>query len=299
MVVVLCLASEFLRMSAVDRLRGLLGEGLVVAPTIYDALSARLVRESGLPACFMSGFGIAATRFGLPDTGLIAAGEMIETLRLICAANPGFPVLADADTGYGNAMNVRRTVVEYARAGAAAVMIEDQEFPKRCGHMTGKRVVSVAEATMRIRAAVDARAESGLDVLIIGRTDARAPEGYAAARDRLMAYAAAGADILFFEASETDEELRDFCAISPKPAMVNMVPGGKTPMLPPATLAALGARVALYNPTLFAAIPAMQHALAALRDGDPLAPPVLAEFAEVCRLTGAAEYQRLAEHYGV
>jgi 2-methylisocitrate lyase-like PEP mutase family enzyme len=286
-------------MSVTGRLRALLAEGLVIAPTIYDALSARLVQQAGLPACFMSGFGIAATRYGLPDTGLIAASEMTETLRLICAANPGFPVLADGDTGYGNAMNVRRTVVEYARAGAAAVMIEDQEFPKRCGHMSGKRVVSRAEAAMRIRAAAEARAEAGQDILIIARTDARAPEGYDAARERLLAYAAEGADILFFEAAESEAEMREFCAISPRPTMVNMVPGGKTPILSPAALGEMGAGVALYNPTLFAAIPAMQSALAALRDGDPLGPPRLAPFAEVSALTGAPEYQRLADRYAI
>ncbi len=286
-------------MTPTAKLRAALAEGLVVAPTIYDALSARLVAQSGLPACFMSGFGIAAARYGLPDTGLIAAGEMTETLRLICAANPGFPVLADGDTGYGNAMNVRRTVIDYARAGAAAVMIEDQEFPKRCGHMSGKRVVSPAEAAMRIRAAAEARADEGLDILIIARTDARAPEGYAAARDRLFAYAAQGADILFFEAAESEDELADFCRIAPRPAMVNMVPGGRTPVLPPAALARLGAKVALYNPTLFAAVPAMQSALAALVAGDPLAPPVLLPFPEMSALTGAAEYQRLADRYAL
>src|SRR5665213_2678843 len=130
---------------------------LVVAPCCYDAISARIIREAGFEATFMSGFGVAAARYGVPDNGLIGYAEMVETLRLICAANPDIAVVADGDTGYGNAMNVRNTVVGYARAGAAAIMIEDQAAPKRCGHMEGKTVVPLDEARMRIRAAVRAR----------------------------------------------------------------------------------------------------------------------------------------------
>src|ERR1700733_1155266 len=140
---------------------------LVVAPCCYDAISARIIHEAGFPATFMSGFGVAAARFGLPDNGLIGYAEMLETLRLICAANPEIAVVGDGDTGYGNAMNVRNTVIGYAQAGAAAVMIEDQVTPKRCGHMEGKSVVPLDEARTRIRAAVDARRESGLDILIV------------------------------------------------------------------------------------------------------------------------------------
>jgi 2-methylisocitrate lyase-like PEP mutase family enzyme len=270
---------------------------LVVAPCCYDAISARIIHEAGFPATFMSGFGVAAARYGLPDNGLIGYAEMVETLRLICAANPDMAVIADGDTGYGNAMNVRNTVLGYAQAGAAAIMIEDQVAPKRCGHMDGKTVVPFDEARTRIRAAVDARREGGLDILIVARTDARAPHGFDEAMRRLTAFKAEGADLLFLEAPANEDELRRFAAEIDGPAMANLVPGGKTPVLSPARLQALGFAFAIYHQALFGAIESMKRSFAALAAGDPEGGAPATPFAEVKRLAGAEIYAATAARY--
>ena len=270
---------------------------LVVAPCCYDAISARIIHEAGFSATFMSGFGVAAARYGVPDNGLIGYAEMVETLRLICAANPEIAVLGDGDTGYGNAMNVRNTVVGYARAGAAAIMIEDQVTPKRCGHMDGKAVVPFDEARSRIRAAVDARRESGLDIVIVARTDARAPHGFDEAMRRLHAFKAEGADLLFLEAPANEDELRRFASEIDAPAMANLVPGGKTPVLSPARLAELGFSFAIYHQALFGAIEAMKRAFAALAAGDPEGGAPSTPFDEVKRLAGAEIYAEIAARY--
>ena len=201
-------------------------------PGCYDALSAKLVAAAGFKVTFMSGFAVSAARLGLPDTGLISFTEMLDSLRNCCAAAGQVPVIGDGDTGYGNALNVQRTVIEYARAGAACVMIEDQVSPKKCGHTRGKQVISRDEARMKIRAAVDARANA--DILVMARTDARAVHGFDEALARCKDFEAEGADIIFLEAPETEDEMRRFCAAMKKPCMANMVPGGKTPVLPPA-----------------------------------------------------------------
>jgi 2-methylisocitrate lyase-like PEP mutase family enzyme len=270
---------------------------LVVAPCCYDAISARIIQEAGFPATFMSGFGVAAARFGLPDNGLIGYAEMLETLRLICAANPEIAVVGDGDTGYGNAMNVRNTVIGYAQAGAAAVMIEDQVTPKRCGHMDGKMVVPPEEARMRIRAAIDARRESGLDIVIVARTDARAPLGFDEAMRRMHAFKAEGADLLFLEAPANEDELRRFATEIDAPAMANLVPGGKTPVLSPARLRELGFAFAIYHQALFGAIEAMKRAFSALAAGDPEGGTPTTPFDEVKRLAGAETYAALAARY--
>jgi 2-methylisocitrate lyase-like PEP mutase family enzyme len=270
---------------------------LVVAPCCYDAISARIIHEAGFPATFMSGFGVAAARYGLPDNGLIGYAEMVETLRLICAANPEIAVVADGDTGYGNAMNVRNTTIGYAQAGAAAIMIEDQVTPKRCGHMEGKSVVPLEEARTRIRAAVDARRESGLDILIVARTDARAPHGFDEAMRRMHAFKAEGADLLFLEAPANEDELRRFAAEIDVPAMANLVPGGKTPVLSPAQLQHMGFAFAIYHQALFGAIEAMKRAFAALAAGDPEGGAPSTPFAEVKRLAGAEIYAETSAKY--
>jgi 2-methylisocitrate lyase-like PEP mutase family enzyme len=270
---------------------------LVVAPCCYDAISARIIHEAGFPATFMSGFAVAAARHGLPDNGLIGYAEMVETLRLICAANPEIAVIGDGDTGYGNAMNVRNTVVGYAQAGAAAVMIEDQVAPKRCGHMDGKMVVPLEEARTRIRAAVDARRESGLDIVIVARTDARAPLGFDEAMRRMHAFKAEGADLLFLEAPANEDELSRFAAEIDAPAMANLVPGGKTPVLSPERLRELGFAFAIYHQALFGAIEAMKRAFAALAAGDPEGGAPTTPFDEVKRLAGAETYAALAARY--
>jgi 2-methylisocitrate lyase-like PEP mutase family enzyme len=207
------------------------GPDLLIAPTCFDALSARLAHEAGFPVGFMSGAAVAATRLGMPDTGLITASEMADQLRYICGAVPGLPVIGDGDTGYGNAMNVRRTVSDYARAGAACIMIEDQVTPRRCGHFEGKQVVSRDEARMKVRAAVDAAREAG--ILVLARTDARAVHGFEAALERCRDFEEEGADIVFLEAPTSEEELREFVRAARQPAMANIVEGGKTPVVPP------------------------------------------------------------------
>lgn len=270
---------------------------LVVAPCCYDAISARVIHEAGFGASFMSGFGVAAARYGYPDNGLIGYGEMVETLRLICAANPDLAIVGDGDTGYGNAMNVRNTVTGYAQAGAAAVMIEDQVTPKRCGHMEGKAVVPLDEARTRIRAAVDARRESGLDILIVARTDARAPLGFDEAMRRMHAFKEEGADLLFLEAPADEDELRRFAAEIDAPAMANMVPGGKTPVLSPQRLAEFGFAFAIYHQALFGAIEAMKRAFAALAAGDPEGGSPATPFDEVKRLAGADAYSTTSARY--
>jgi 2-methylisocitrate lyase-like PEP mutase family enzyme len=260
-------------MTPADRLRALLDQpGLHVMPGCFDALSSRLIADAGYPLSFMSGFSVSAARLGMPDTGLISFGEMLDTLRSVTAAAPDVAILADGDTGYGNALNVQRTVREYAKAGAACVMIEDQVSPKRCGHTRGKQVVSRADARMRIRAAVDARA--GNDILIMARTDARAVSGFDDALARCRDFVAEGADIIFLEAPESVDEMRRFCGEIERPTMANMIDGGRTPILPPDQLEAIGYRIAAYPLVLLsAAIAAMNQSLAALRRGSTAARP--------------------------
>lgn len=284
-------------LSAARKLRDLLqGPDLLVCPVISDPLAARLVAQAGLPMALLGGFGIAAIRHALPDTGLISFGEVIDQVRNTATAVPGFPIVADGDTGYGNAMNVRRTVQEFARAGAAAVLIEDQVWPKKCGHYGGGRpVVSREEARLKIRAAVDAREEGGHDILIMARTDARGSVGFDEAMARCRAFEEEGADILFAEALETVEEMKRFGGGFRRATWANMMP--KTPVASRAELKAMGFRVVTYNVLLHAAIRAMRQMLTALAADDEDAAPPLASFAEVTALVGLPEYDAMAERY--
>jgi 2-methylisocitrate lyase-like PEP mutase family enzyme len=282
-----------------NQLRNLLaGPNVEVMPGCYDALSAKLVAGAGFKVTFMSGFAVSAARLGLPDTGLISFAEMLEGVRSCVSGAGKIPLIADGDTGYGNALNVQRTVLEYARAGAAAVMIEDQVSPKKCGHTRGKHVISRDEARMKIRAAVDARREADADILILARTDARAVHGFDEALDRCRDFEAEGADIIFFEAPETETEMRRFCEAMQKPCMANMVPGGKTPILPPQQLQSIGYKLALYPVLLMSsAIAAMQAALAALKpDGNAPLPPSIS-FAELQQLVGFPDYWQRETRY--
>jgi 2-methylisocitrate lyase-like PEP mutase family enzyme len=273
-----------------QRLRDLLAQpDIEIMPGCYDGLSAKLVAEAGYKATFMSGFAVSAARLGLPDTGLISFAEMLDSLRNCCSAAGGVPLIGDGDTGYGNALNVQRTVIEYARAGAAGVMIEDQVSPKKCGHTRGKQVISREEARMKIRAATAARADA--DILIMARTDARAVHGFDEALARCHDFAAEGADIIFLEAPETEDEMRRFCAAMTKPCMANMVPGGKTPILPPAKLREIGYKLALYPVMLLSsAVAAMQATLAALRPGATTPQPPSVSFTDLQRVVGFPEY---------
>jgi 2-methylisocitrate lyase-like PEP mutase family enzyme len=285
--------------TSAEKLRKLLADPNVeVMPGCYDALSAKLVAASGFKITFMSGFAVSAARLGLPDTGLISFSEMLDSVRGCVSGAGTIPLIADGDTGYGNALNVQRTVVEYARAGAAAVMIEDQVSPKKCGHTRGKQVISRDEARMKIRAAVDARRETDADILILARTDARAVHGFDEALNRCRDFEAEGADIIFFEAPETETEMRRFCEAVQKPCMANMVPGGKTPILPPHELQSIGYKLALYPVVLMSsAITAMQAALAALKpDGTVPLPPSIS-FAELQQLVGFPDYWERETRY--
>ena len=278
-----------------DQLRRLLDEpGLRVIPSCFDALSAKLIERAGFPLAFMSGFAVSAARLGLPDTGLISYGEMIDTGRNLCAA-VSIPVIGDGDTGFGNAVSVKRTVEGYASAGFAAVMIEDQVSPKRCGHTAGKAVVPRTEALTRLRAAVDAR-EEGADILILARTDARGPLGFDEALERCRAFADLGADILFPEAPLSEREMERFCRELPLPVMANMVEQGLTPVVSPARLEELGFKLAAYPLTLLsAAVHAMQQALESLR-GAAQAPPRVG-FAELQQIVGFPDYDRESARY--
>jgi 2-methylisocitrate lyase-like PEP mutase family enzyme len=276
------------RPSPARRLRALLeAPGLIVMPCCFDAHSAKLIERAGFPLTFMSGFAVSAARVGLPDTGLISYGEMLDAGRDICVA-VRIPVIGDGDTGYGNALNVKRTVAGYASAGFAAVMIEDQLAPKRCGHTRGKRVVDRGEAEARIRAAVDAR-EEGADILILARTDARACLGLDEALDRARAFEALGADIIFVEAPESTAELEAVAKATRRPSLANMLEQGATPVLPPKALEEIGFKIAAYPLTLLlAATRAMEGALAALKEGR--APDNLATFAHLREVAGFDAY---------
>lgn len=274
--------------SPATRLRSLLeAPGLLAMPCCFDALSARLIERAGFKLTFMSGFAVSAARLGVPDAGLISYGEMVDQGRSICAA-VSIPVIGDGDTGYGNAVNVKRTVHGYAAAGFGGVMIEDQVWPKRCGHTRGKRVVSRNEALARIRAAVDARAE-GADIVIVARTDARATHGLDEAIDRARAFVDAGADVSFLEAPLDEAEMRAYCAAVPGAKMANMLEQGDTPVLSPDRLEEMGYKIAAYPLTLMsAAMRAMQQALEALAQGKT--PAGLMDFADVRDIVGFSSY---------
>ncbi len=268
--------------------------GVKMMPGCFDGMSAKLIAAAGYKVAFMSGFAVAGARLGMPDTGLITFTEMVDTLRACVAAAPGIPMIGDGDTGYGNALNVQRTVMEYARAGAAAVMIEDQVSPKKCGHTKGKQVISREEARLKIRAAVDARRavrEAGLDILILARTDSRAVHDFDDALARCRDFEAEGADIIFLEAPTSEDEMKKFCAAMKKPCMANMVPGGKTPVLPPAELTRIGYRLAVYPVMLFsAAISAMQTTLEAMRPEAKVALPAAVSFTDLQKIVGFPDY---------
>jgi 2-methylisocitrate lyase-like PEP mutase family enzyme len=271
------------------RLRALVDRraGLVV-PGAYDGVSARLVERAGFEAVYLTGYGTSAARLGLPDLGFAGLAEMADTVRHLAAA-VGLPLIADADTGYGGPLAVQRTVRAYQAAGAAALHLEDQVWPKRCGHLAGKEVVPAEEMVAKIAAAVAARTDP--DLLLIARTDAIAVSGFDDALARARAYAAAGADVLFVEAPTTLEQVEAIPKSLDAPCLFNYVPrGGRSPLPPLGRLAELGyAVVILPVQTLFAATAAMEGYLAALRRGvEPAAlDDRLVAFADFNALVGA------------
>lgn len=282
--------------SPAQKLRDLLAKGgLNVMPCCFDALSAKLIEQAGFDLTFMSGFATSAARIGQPDLGLMSYSEVLDQARNITDA-VSIPLIADGDTGYGNAMNVRRTVTGFAKAGAAAVMIEDQLAPKRCGHTPGKAVVAREEAFDRIRAAADAR-EAGADILILARTDARHDHGLAEAIDRAAKFKELGADILFVEAPKTREEMETVCRELPGPKMANIVEGGETPNLSHKELEEIGFAIAAYPLTIMAsAMQAMVSTLEALRT-DTDRSGTLMSFAELRDRIGFNDYYETSSSY--
>lgn len=282
--------------SPAELLRGLLSQPkLNVMPCCYDALSAKLIEQAGFDLTFMSGFAASASRIGLPDLGLMSYGEVLDQARNITDA-VRIPLLADGDTGYGNAMNVRRTVAGMAKAGAAAVMIEDQVAPKRCGHTPGKSVVSREEAFDRIRAAQDAK-EAGADILILARTDARHEHGLAEAIARAARFKELGADILFVEAPKTVAEMQEICRELPGPKMANIVEGGETPDLSHKELQDIGYAIAAYPLTLMAsAMKAMMTTLQHLKTDQDRTPDLM-DFKELRERIGFNDYYEVSARY--
>lgn len=268
-------------------------------PCAWDGLSARMIAEAGFPLTFMSGFAVSASRIGEPDLGLISYAEMADQVRNICAAT-SIPVIADGDTGYGNALNVERTVKGYAQAGAAAVMIEDQVAPKRCGHTQGKLVVDRIEAVDRVRAAVHAREivrSGGGDILVLARTDARGTHDLDEALWRAQAFKAAGADILFVEAPQSEAEMSRITRDVPGIHMANLVEGGRTPIPSMERLDELGFRIAIFPLTLLsAAMRAMQDCLAGMKaEGHP--EDRLIGFDAIKRIAGFDAYYEAEKRY--
>ena len=288
-------------MSGAARLRELADQGgPLVLPGVYDGLSARIAVQSGFGALVVGGYSVAASRLGMPDFGFLTQTEISDAARDICAAVPGIPVVVDADTGYGNALSAARTARLLHRAGAAGMILEDQEWPKRCGHMAGKRIVPAADWLAKIRAVVDLRDE-GVDMFLIARTDARGLEGLDEGLARGRAAAAAGADAVFVEAPETIAELEQIAtALGDVVLVANMVETGRTPLLTPAELADLGFRL-IVSPLslLFSAVQAMQQSLAQLAAEGSLRNHLdrLVDFDTFGRIVGLGELFDIEQRY--
>lgn len=251
-------------MKTTAKLRQLLRQpGIIVAPGAYDCLTARLIEREGFPAVYMTGAGTAVTRLGRPDLGFATLSEMVSNAAVI-AATVSIPLIADADTGYGGALNVYRTVREYERAGVAAVHIEDQVFPKRCGHLDGKQVVPCEEMVIKLRAAVEARTDA--DFVLIARTDALAVTGLDDTLRRCQAYAEAGADVLFVEAVRTHEEIAHVLREVRVPLLYNFVEHGKSPLLSVAELHRLGFKLVIFpGSIMLAVLPLVREILAEIK----------------------------------
>ena len=252
-----------------QRIRDAVAADTVLMPGLYDALTARIAARVGFDVVFISGYSVSATRLGEPDFGFLTQTEMVDAARAVCRVSTA-PVIVDADTGYGNAVNVLRTVRDLQDAGASGVFLEDQVWPKKCGHMTGKRVVETAEHAAKIRAAVDARGER--DLFVVARTDARQPLGLDAAIERCLAYKDAGADALFVEAPESIEELERVAQALPGPLVANMVERGVTPHLSRSELRDLGfGLIVCPLAALYAAARAVTDVLTELSDKETTA----------------------------
>lgn len=276
----------------------LLKPGIVVAPCCFDGLSARLIQRRGFPVTFLSGFGVAAS-MGMPDTGLVTYTEMMHAVGEACSVLDTCLLIADADTGFGNAVNVKRTVVGMAQRGAAMLMIEDQVAPKRCGFVAGKSVVTRGEAEARIRAAVDARKE-GADILILARTDALASDGLDEAIARCSAFRRLGADATFLSGLKTTEDMARYCREVDGPKVHNNNSAGC--VLPPSQLEKLGYSLVIYPDLMLSAgIKAMDTALTRLHSGFEVSTAAYADimlpFQETCDIVGFSAYKKESDRY--
>jgi 2-methylisocitrate lyase-like PEP mutase family enzyme len=287
-------------MQMTKRLRELLARPKVLmAPGAADALAARLIAKHGFEAIYMTGAGTSAVRLGMPDVGLLTMNEMVDNARAIADASQ-LPLIADADTGYGGPINVQRTVRAYERAGVAAIHIEDQQWPKRCGHLAGKSLIPVEEMQAKIRAGLDARLDE--DFVLIARTDALAVEGFERAMERCHRYEEAGADMIFLEAPSKMEHLAAIPKAFRKPALYNMASSGKTPFLHAEEIQKLGFKLIIYpNFTLLSAITAMSHTLSELKRTGSIAEVAknIASFQDFFNLVGMKEVQEAEAKYGV
>jgi methylisocitrate lyase len=270
--------------------------GTLAFAGVFDTLSAKLAQQVGFPMAFVSGYSVAATAIGEPDLGLLTQTEITDRARRICMS-VSIPIIVDADTGYGNPLNVYRTVQELIAAGAAGCFLEDQLWPKKCGHMRGKRVIEREEYVQKIRAAVEARGDR--DFFIVARTDALAVVGMDGAVQRILAAREAGADASFIEAPDSIEQLAEIGRRVPKPMVANMIEGGKTPVLPRGQLAAMGFQLILYPlAALFAAAKAIRTVYEQVYRDGTADPALQITFAEFNELIGVAEKYALAERYG-
>ena len=280
------------------RLRQQIERGdFVVAPGVFDMISAMLAERVGFDAVYASGYWLTASYLGLPDAGIATYTEMLSRVAKVVEKSTA-PVIADADTGFGGLLNVHHTVRGYERAGVTAIQIEDQEFPKKCGHTPYRRVVPMEEMVAKVKVAVDAR--SSRDFLVIARTDARGQHGFDEAVRRGRAYAEAGADVVFVEALHSEDEMRAACAAIPAPMMANMSDGGKTPIRSQAELAALGYRLAIFPAmAALAASAAIERAMQNLKaHGTSRSPDVpLFSFDEFCRMVGFGEVWAFEEKW--
>jgi len=270
----------------------------IVAPGIQDMITATIANDIGFDAVYGTGYWLTASAYGLPDAGIASVTQMTDRMSTLVQSSKA-PVIADGDTGYGGLLNVHHTVRAYEAAGVSAIQIEDQQFPKKCGHTPFKRIVPIEDMVQKIAVACDARGDA--DFLIIARTDAMQSEGFDGLRRRMDAYAAAGADVLFPEALETEQQMRDFCAAVDTPVLANMATGGNTPILPVETLKQIGFSIAIF-PALASLVSAaaVEMALRQLRSGgDGTAPgqPVF-DFSRFCRLIGFEDVWAFERKWG-
>jgi 2-methylisocitrate lyase-like PEP mutase family enzyme len=279
-----------------DKLKNLLDQkDIIVMPGCYDALSAKLIEREKLNAGFMSGFAVSSTRLGMPDTGLISFSEMAEQVRNICNVT-SIPIIFDGDTGYGNAVNVYRTVRGFADAGAAAIMIEDQKWPKKCGHTKGKDVVELDEANSRIKAAVDASKMNNKDILVMARTDAIATRGLDDAIKRMQKFSELGADILFVEAIKSKEDMKRVIKEVPGHHMINLIEDGETPLLEMNELEDIGFKIAVFPLTLMSAsVKTMQESLRNMKN--KTYNTNVSKFSDLRDIVGFNEYYEIEDKY--